>query len=243
VGSLPYPCIVKPLISKFGSKRDIKRCYNEEDWNNYQKEEHCTKVQVQQLIQKDYEFQLIGCSLYSGNFVIIPGYSQIIRSSDVTNTGYLKYIPSKDLLVDRSSCERFLRSIGYTGLFSMEFLHGKDGNNYFMEINFRNDGNAICVTASGVNLPFIYVQWHNGSITENSVKNINIDSMRTVYVMPEFDDMILLLKGEINIFQWIKDIIRTDCFMEFSKKDPIPFLYALIMFVIRGFKFLGKKIK
>ena len=110
-------------------------------------------------------------------------------------------------------------------------------------INFRNDGNAICVTASGVNLPLIYVQWHNGSITENSVKDINIDSMRTVYVMPEFDDMILLLKGEINIFRWIKDIIRTDCFMEFSKKDPIPFLYALIMFVIRGFKFLWKKIK
>ena len=44
--------------------------------------------------------------------MIIPGYSQIIRSSDVTNTGYLKYIPSKELLVDRSSCERFLRSIG-----------------------------------------------------------------------------------------------------------------------------------
>ena len=34
----------------------------------------------------------------------------------------------------------FIREVGYTGLFSMEFLRDKYGNDYFMEINFRMMG-------------------------------------------------------------------------------------------------------
>lgn len=29
---------------------------------------------------------------------------------------------------------------------------------YFLETNFRNDGNAFCVTESGVNLPVVWVK-------------------------------------------------------------------------------------
>ena len=241
VPDMSFPWILKPLVSKDGSKQDIKRCYNLEDFEQYLKESHCEQIQVQKLIDKDYEFQLIGVSMNEGHNVVIPGYSHVIRPSDVTNTGFLKYIPTNQLPVSIDLCKSFLSRIGYTGLFSMEFIHGKDDKNYFMEINFRNDGNAICVTASGLNLPYLYCLSQSGYNVDSEQKKIQ--DMRPVYVMPEFDDMILLLKGQVNVFTWLRDVIKTDCFMEFSRKDMRPFFYELSNFIKRAFRFVGKKLK
>jgi predicted ATP-grasp superfamily ATP-dependent carboligase len=241
VPDMPFPWILKPLVSKEGSKQDIKRCYKTEDFEQYLQEEHCNRLQIQQLIDKDYEFQLIGVSMNEGKQVVIPGYSYVIRPSDVTNTGFLKYIPASQLPVSLDLCKSFLCRVGYTGLFSMEFIHGKDGKNYFMEINFRNDGNAICVTASGLNLPYIYCLSQSGLDVDSELKKIQ--EMKPVYVMPEFDDIILLLKGKVNIFTWLRDVVITDCFMEFSKNDMRPFFYELSNFITRAFRFVGKKLK
>lgn len=237
---MPFPWIVKPLVSKFGKKSDIKRCYNQYDWEHYLEGKHCKNLQIQELIDKEYEFQLIGCSLNGGDKVVIPGYAKNIRPSDVTNTGYLQYIPTKSLPVDFSLCQSFIKKTGYSGLFSMEFIHGKDGKNYFMEINFRNDGNSICVTASGLNLPYLWCLTNNGYDINIEMKNI--DTMRPVYVMPEFDDLILLIKGKVSIITWFRDFCKTDCFMEFSKKDIKPFFFALIKFLMRGFRYSLKMV-
>ncbi len=48
-------------------------------------------MQIQEYIEKKMEFQLIGCSLEKGEKIIIPGFTQIIRQPDNTNTGYLRY--------------------------------------------------------------------------------------------------------------------------------------------------------
>ena len=47
---------------------------------------------------------------------------------------------------DLNACKKFIKHIEYQGLFSMEYLRDKQENDYFMEINLRNDGNGICVT-------------------------------------------------------------------------------------------------
>ncbi len=235
--SIPYPLIIKPLVSSEGSKQDIRRCYTKNELDNYLQEEHCDRIIVQQLIEKDYEFQLIGCSLEGGRMLIIPGYAKNIRPSDVTNTGFLKYIPTENLPVDISLCKDFILNTGYSGLFSMEFIHGKDGKNYFLEMNYRNDGNSICVFASGMNLPYI---WYLAQSSLEIKDLTKVDKMHSVYVMPEFDDMILLLKGQVPFGVWIKDLLRTNCFMEFSKHDVKPFLYALSDFIKRGLRYLLK---
>lgn len=237
--SIPYPLIIKPLVSSEGSKQDIKRCYTKKELDNYLGEDHCNRIIVQQLIEKDFEFQLIGCSMDGGRIVVIPGYAKNIRPSDVTNTGFLKYIPTQDLPIDISLCRAFILKTGYSGLFSLEFVHGKDGKNYFLEMNFRNDGNSICVTASGLNLPYIWYLY-------NTNKDIHLeldkkDSMKSVYVMPEFDDAILLLKGRVDVLTWLKDLSKTNCFMEFSSKDVKPFFYALYSFVKRTFRYVRKR--
>lgn len=220
--SVPLPWIIKPLVSKNGVKSDIERIYTPEEWTEY-KSRHRARVQVQQLIEKEFEYQLIGLSLNGGKKVIIPGVSHVIRPQSNTNTGYLRYEPlSNDYAESVSYTELFLKETGYSGLFSMEFLRGKDGKDYFMEINFRNDGNAICVTAAGVNLPHIWYFSHTGSIRE-------IDNcIRTVYVMPELDDFRKVFHNQLGFRQWLKDVRRTDRFMEFDKHDQKPFWRLLL---------------
>lgn len=228
-----FPCIVKPLLSIEGSKGDIKVFNNYDEFFDYIKNKYTgTKLQVQEFINKDFEYQLIGCSLNKGKRVIIPGYSQVIRPSDNSNTGFLKYLPL-DYTFDIDKCVAFIKETGYSGLFSMEFLRDSSGKDYFMEINFRNDGNAICVTAAGVNLPYIWCLYNTGCDIEQEIHDI-----KPVYVMPEFDDFILVLKRRVSFWTWIKDIKRTDCFMEYDKTDKNAFYARLGQFV----KTLVKKV-
>ena len=221
------------MLSKNGQKSDIERIYSDSEWDDYCKR-HEAQVQIQQLIDKDYEYQLIGLSLNGGEKVIIPGLSYVIRPAETTNTGFLHYIPLTDTynaIVEKG--KQFLKATGYSGLFSLEFLRGKDGKDYFMEINFRNDGNAICVTASGVNLPYIWFLNQTGGDYEGEIAK---STVKSVYVMPEFEDIRLLKQCKLDFVTWLKDIHRTDRFMEYDKHDMIPFFYLFKDFCVRGIK-------
>lgn len=234
----PFPWIIKPLVSKDGHKADIKRIYSLDDWENYC-HTHDSFVQVQQLIDKDYEYQLIGLSLNGGEEVLIPGLSYVIRPAATTNTGFLHYIPldeSYNQVLNKG--KDFLKNIGYVGLFSLEFLRGKDGNDYFLEINFRNDGNAICVTAAGVNLPYI---WYLYNIGGDYQKVVEQSRMRSVYVMPEFTDLRHIAQGNLKTTTWLRDLFKTNRFMEFDKKDIAPFNQLFFSYFKRGIKKLRKK--
>lgn len=217
--------ILKPKRSIEGGKSDISIVSNREELEAYQLSSHCD-LQVQQFVEKELEFQLIGCSLNGGEKIIIPGASVIIRQPENTNTGFLKYISIDKIRFNKiKECHQFLQSIGYSGLFSMEFVRGKDGKDYFLEINLRNDGNAICVTAAGVNLPYI---WYSYCIGTKAWQQEATRIVHEVYVMPEFDDFVNVLKHRISFHHWWKDVHRTDCFMEYDKQDTKPFYIGLM---------------
>ena len=236
--ALPLPWIIKPLVSKDGKKADIQRIYSRQEWEDYCKI-HNASVQIQQLIEKEYEYQLIGLSLNGGDEVIIPGLSYVIRPAATTNTGFLHYIALDDTynaVLDKG--KRFLKAIGYSGLFSLEFIRGKDETDYFLEINFRNDGNAICVTASGVNLPYIWYLFNTGSDYHSELQS---SKMRPVYVMPEFTDLNHIAQGRLKVTTWIRDLFRTDRFMEFDRRDRAPFNQLFCSYCKRCFRKLIKK--
>ena len=219
------PWIIKPLASKNGSKDDVKKIYTQNDWEQYKSEMHAHDIQIQTLIEKKYEYQLIGLSLDSGREVIIPGVSEVIRPAENTNTGFLHYVALNDSYKNAVEIGKsFLKETKYSGLFSLEFLRGADGIDYFMEINFRNDGNAICVTAAGVNLSYIWYLFKTGQDYKSYLSKTTI---QPVYVMPEMSDLSYIKHGNLSLWRWMKDIRRTDCFMEFCGKDPKPFIYLM----------------
>ena len=214
---IPLPCIIKPLISRKGSKKDIKICRTWNEVKDTVENEGSSNIQIQQFIDKDFEYQLIGCS--TSKEVLIPGVSIILRPCRGSNTSFLHYTPLEEGFCDIEKCKEFVRRTGYHGLFSLEFLRDKNGKDYFMEINFRNDGNAICVTAAGVSLPYI---WYLDCIGEDYSKESD-KKITPVYVMPDMAELKLLLTGKITPFQYLSDLKKTNRFMEYDSKDKKPF--------------------
>lgn len=219
------PCITKPLLSKDGQKTDICICESKEELDSAVNAGSCEKYQIQLFIEKEFEYQLIGLSINGGEDVVIPGFSRCIRPCPGTNTGFLHYESLDGLHAPIEKCKEFIREVGYSGLFSIEFLRGKDGKDYFMEMNFRNDGNAICVTKAGINLPYL---WYMANVGLDYKSELKASELKPIYVMPEFDDFrCFVLTRKLSIKEWISDIKRSGAFMEYDKSDPAPFWHGL----------------
>lgn len=230
IQEISFPCIVKPLVSIYGSKSEIKVLKDSISLANYLSSYKGHRFIIQEFIDKDFEYQLIGCSLNHGDEIIIPGYSKCIRPCPGTNTGFLEYKPFDKFCCDLISCKKFIKTIGYQGLFSMEYLRDKKGRDYFMEINMRNDGNGICVTGAGVNLPYIWYQYCVGGDYKKEIAN----NIQDIFVMPEIDDFRCFVKtGKMSIIKWFKDVKKSSVFMEFDKRDIKPFVFAIIRKFIR----------
>lgn len=223
LNNVTYPCITKSVLSSHGGKQSIEIINTKKELLDY-----CNKQNedffVQEYITKKEEVQFIGCSLNEGEEVIIPGMTKIIRSQNNTNTGFLEYCPIEDFWLDTVTlCKEYIKECKYSGLFSIEFIRDYDDRVYFLETNFRNDGNAYCVTAAGVNLPVIWIKWCAGESYNEEIK-----SVKKILVMPEFQDFKLVLQGKLSIFSWIQDLRKTNCFLEWDKKDKKPFFQFLI---------------
>jgi predicted ATP-grasp superfamily ATP-dependent carboligase len=109
-------------------------------------------------------------------------------------------------------------------LFSVEFLRGKDGKDYFLEINFRNDGNAIAVTESGTNLPYIWYLFNIGGDYKTEIAASNI---RDIYSVPEDSYFLEMVNGVISFREWKTNMQKANCYITYFKDDKAPF-YALM---------------
>lgn len=218
---ITYPCVIKPITSVKHGKAGFAKCANKDELQAclYAKKVG-EPVQVQQFIEKDFEFQFIGCSLNSGEEVIIPGRTHIETTTGFNNLVFLrydKYDTSFEKTVDDS--KRFVKETGYSGLFSIEFMRGKDGKDYFLEMNFRNDGNGISVTSSGTNLPYIWYLYASGGDYQ---KELALSEVRTTYMMPEFSFLMSVFNGEISFKEWLADKKKTTCYLTKFMDDIEP---------------------
>lgn len=218
-----YPCIAKPKVSCRATKNDIVICNEKEQLSSYFVQ-NADKIFIEEYIDKKEEFQFIGASINYGEKVIIPGMSNIIRSVSNTNTGFLQYHRiTEEYIETYNKTVSLIKSCKYTGLFSVEFIRSKNNIDYFLEINFRNDGNAYCVTASGVNLPMLYIKACSGIDYKDEILNV-----KNITVMPEFQDFKLVVQRKLNLFTWVRDIKKTDSFLVYNKEDKGPFLYFIL---------------
>ena len=217
-----FPCVIKPITSVKHGKDGFAICANKEELQvclDNKKEGEL--VQVQQFIEKDFEFQFIGCSLNSGEEIIIPGRTHIKKTTGFNNLVFLqydKYDTSFNKIVEDS--KRFVKETGYSGLFSIEYMRGKDGKDYFLEMNFRNDGNGIAVTSSGTNLPYIWYLYASGG---NYRDEISKSTVKTTYMMPELSFFLSVLNGEVSFSEWLSDYRKSTCFLTRFKDDMGPY--------------------
>ena len=219
-----YPCITKSNLSSHGGKETVVIFESREQLEKFIKKQQASAIFAQEYIQKKEEVQFIGLSINGGDEVIIPGMTKIIRSQPNTNTGFLEYgtiVPFYKDFVDKT--KMFIKNCEYSGLFSIEFIRDYSDNVYFLEVNFRNDGNAWCVTKAGINLPII---WLKASIGEDY--RDEIIEPKHILMMPEFQDFKMVLQRKLSLHKWIKDWLLTDYFMEYDSQDKKPFFQYII---------------
>ena len=54
--------------------------------------------------------------------------------------------------------------------------------------------------------------------------------------MPELNDLYFVKSHEISLLQWLRDIKRTDAFMEYDSSDKLPFLLAVKSMILNAIK-------
>lgn len=221
-----FPCITKAISSIEGSKKNIRICNSRTELDNFFSESnHCPTIQIQKFIDKEFEFQFLGCSLNYGEEVIITGRTHIDRPNGIDNTFFLKFDKIEPELASLvCQAKEFVRRARYSGTFSIEFLRDKKGDDYFTEMNFRNDGNAVCQTAAGINIPYIYYLYYTGGDYKAEIEK---SSIQTTYLMPEIYYFRCLLKREFGFKEWYKNMKRTTCYISYFKGDTKPF-WALL---------------
>lgn len=221
---IEYPCVTKSITSVGYGKTEFSLCRDDVELSNFLDNIPMGEtIQVQKFVEKEYEFQFLGCSIDGGLQVIIPGYTVIETTLDFNNLTFLEYRTlEKDermnTLLEKSI--KYVQATNYTGLFSIEFLHGKDGKDYFLEMNFRNDGNGLCVTTAGTNLPYIYYLWATGG---DYLSELRKSYVNKVYSVPEDSYFISMLKGDISFKKWKTDMKKANCFITYFKGNTKPF--------------------
>lgn len=227
---LVYPCITKAISSVDGHKDNIHICHDEAELRSFiaTRPQNLTLL-VQRFIKKDFEFQLMGCSMAETGEVIIPGRSYLDRPNGIDNAYFLQYYSCDETFNETlKRAIDFIHYTGFSGLFSMEYLRDKDGKDYFMEMNFRNDGNSIAVTDAGTNLPYIWYLYYSGGDWEKELKESTI---KETYWQPEPYYFRNIFTGEISVKEWWKNLRRTNSFSIYFKEDKRP----LRWFVLREF--------
>lgn len=227
IDQLKFPLLTKPLVSSKGSKEDIHICKNMEELKAALAEDsHCEKFILQEFIEKEFELNCIG--MRTDQECVLSGAIRKIRHwPRLTGAGSFAYFDKVDVYgVNEKGVAQFLKKAGYYGPFSVEFLH-KDGKNYFMEVNLRNDGLAYTATAAGVNLHALYMR---------EEKLLDWSKFHPVYMMNTSIDRLYVKEGDITNKQWWSDFKKTKAFINMNWKDMMPTYAYYCSKILRKFK-------
>lgn len=231
--SFDFPCMVKIMKSVEGSKGDMAVCRTETELKDALKDCSFNKSYiVQSYIDNEYDILLNGISYQNGFVwipaaVIKPGVSAIGEYSHaIVTTDVVKYVPELDKV------KEFVKSLGFFGPFSVEFGHEK-GQNYFFEINLRNDGTSHYLLKTGANIAASFLRDSNDLI-DDSISYKMID---------ETSDLRRVFNKEISFKDWWKEFINAGSYKFYNKSDYGLLMPVLYMFINRGFDKFIRTIK
>jgi D-aspartate ligase len=211
--TIAYPILLKPLNSTKGEKSDIHICHDKNDFEKaLANESSCRNFIIQKFIEKEYEIDCIGVRTDKETY-LAGGIRKIRHYPPLIGAGaYGLFMPIEKFDINVEGVNSFLEESNYHGPFSVEFLHAKDGN-YFMEVNFRNEGLAYASTVAGANLHALYIY---------PQMKIRRDKIRKIYMMNYSIDFLYVKSGEISLLHWMRDFLRTKCFININLKDLMP---------------------
>lgn len=238
ISNLVFPCIVKPVISAEGDKRDIVICDKREQLEMELaklKEKHYERVLIQEYLKIDYEIDVFGCILSNEPFICqIP--TKTIRSWPTkggTNS-YSQILTDKEIVLKCESIIKCLKKIGFYGLYDIElFVVGDEV--ILNEINFRNSGDVYMGISQGYYYPYAWTEDYVG----HSI-GITASPEKESFTMTECADIRNVLVKNIKFRQWIKEYRKCEDFALKLRGDIVPAIDRYIYYVKQIIK--GKRL-
>lgn len=227
-----YPCYVKAIDSICGSKADSCLCHDAEELKLALNKN--IEYQVQEYIEKDSELLINGIAIKHGKESYFPLVIEKIRQypNKVGSCTYCKVDNIENYrCIDIPTIKKFIKEIGYEGVFSIEFLV-KKGRTYFLEINLRNDGTAYIPTIAGFKMHYV---WYCYAIGVNvSIPQIEMQKL-PFYFSSDVNDIKHVFEKRISIWKWLKDIMKAHAYLLFNKHDIKPWLHFYLNIIERKF--------
>lgn len=219
---IEFPCFVKPLQSVSGRKVEMRRVDDRKAL-----EMHLKKMQqyfkdrdvlIQEFLTIDKEYDLSGVCF--GNKIFIPS---VIEKTHISNhekgvTMCGKMVSCEVLGDMMENIRKFLKLLGYNGMFDMEFTKCGD-NIYFNEINLRSGGPNYFYCLNGVNLPAILVDEILGTEHDPERETVREYGKSFVYEKVAWEDYIYSFMTKDELEQCIND---ADYTLLVNDEDPKP---------------------
>lgn len=239
--TIKYPCIMKPNSSKDAAKNSIEVCYSYTELHNALAkiaEKSDIEILVEDFISVHKEYSLLGLS--TGNCVTIPGGFVVENSGHNERRGVAISGKVGPEVVDKtivSYAKKFVAAMNYEGLFDIDLLEAKDGTIYFIELNLRYGGSGYAITASGANLPGMFIDYMYGGIP------VDVDCVMKPFVKTFINERVLLdeYRAGYLTFSQVKVYMKNAdiCFMK-NKADMWPYYWfcalMLLAFVKKKFR-------
>lgn len=218
---IEYPCFPKSLQSISGGKLGMVRCNTPEELRESLvalKKNRSKQVLVEQFLTIDKEYALVGVS--DGTQVYIPGVLYLKEVAKGAHNGVAvagQVEPASDYRNLLESYASFVREVGLTGLFDLDFFYCQ-GEFYLGEMNMRIGASAAAYLKGGVNLVKALIESYEQNDgwleVQKEVKEI----------CPFLNDNTLALEwqsGDVNYEQVLQRLGSADSFF-CCAEDPEP---------------------
>ena len=228
IGDLPqnlsYPIFTKAINSFAPNwKSSVFICNNESELIDAYSRLNGDTVLLQEYIKKKNEFILQGLCVNNGCDVFIPLEGSYFRVLPSSYSNYLFFQAYSGRCLNQ--LKSLLQTIGYNGIFEVEFLITDEDELVFLEINFRQTAWNHTFTNMGVCLEKV---WLNSLVT-HKIDDTDVCIIKQPWrLMNEFVDFKdAVVHGNVSLLEWINDVRRTDSFMIYDKSDIHPFISYL----------------
>ena len=220
LNEIEYPVITKDINPNAGAwKSDVFICYNEYELKEAYKKIESPVILLQKYIDKKTEVAYEGCSVDNGRSSLIA----IESTYRYCIPGY--YSPFMDVKSPKDkklvqAMKNMIAEIGFEGIFEIEFIIGKDGTPYFLEINFRNATWSYAATKAGMPLPYLFIKGMLSGNLDNVSKTVP-DGFTAMVEPVDYGKRIEL--GISSPAEWLSDFKRANCTFYYSENDLEPF--------------------
>ena len=226
---IAYPCITKGVNSTRCTKGDMHICADESALKSAINDR--SDFIVQSFIAKEYELDVVGFAYENGKRIFLPAVVRKIREglyrqSDCIRIEAVDKYPSLDI----EGIKRLVASIGYEGIFIVEFIYANE-KYYFLEINLRNDGTSYLYTTAGVNYPWLWVLYNSVGVDESILSELKFRGSKTLVQVYDFLNVI---EKKLSFREWLNDLVKADAFFVFDLKDPMPFFASTWELAVRA---------